>query len=596
MQINIELREKNFAAFEKRYGFRPSVDKDEDEKYEMSFSEDGGAVLSIKNVAAGKNLRLNSLYDPAYEARKWAQGRDIPDRKATLIILGFSTGVYLQELIKRFRADTSFFVYEPEEGLFSFVCAFVDITSLIEDARVYLAVTKEQKNRMADILISDLATNRPEITGITTPFYGNNEEYEHICSQIEALSIAQRNYKATRGRTALKSRIYAWKHMKNASFLPELTKRIPEGIPAIIASAGPSLLKNVQMLKQAKGHAFIICTDRAYPVLYENGIEPDALISVDAEKNPDFMKEASERDIPLIASYQLNPDSQKLFEGKIIYFDALRYEGALFGEKVGDCSGPDMGGNVAGAAFVVCKSLGINRIILVGQDLAFLDGKHHADKEEVGMPDYEKENIREIPGIYGEPVKSTIMWIKFRDYFSRQLAMHPEIELIDATEGGALIDGSKVMTLREAIDLYCNSDNGIKDILNGMPKGLSDEEINRSNEVRESWIKELKMIEKNATELEKLSNQLVDICKNGDIHTGEAAKKVMKLDQLKKQIGNMWMNYLLEEYWVEDMYSIPDKVIVVDNNEQGAMLFSRLADYYNKLQEDAGLLIDAFEA
>ncbi len=576
------LRKKNFDVFEKRYGIRPQIDNDEEEKYRIETAKNGEPVLYVNGALSTGDLRLNSSYSPSYEAEVWAKRQDVPTRRTTIALMGFSTGVYLRTLMDRFRPDTIFFVYEPDESLFSYICAFADFTDIISHIRIRLFVTEYQRKIMSSEMLSDLATFRPETRGIFTPFYADNEEFAHICHELESSMASGNDFQRERGRTALICRMYAWNHMDNAYMLPELKKNMRKNIPAVIVAAGPSLNKNVESLKKLKGHAFIICTDRALSVLNKHEIVPDVIISMDAEKSPDYLNVKVAQNAYLLCSYQTNIETQKLFDGKCIYFHALRYEKELIGEHVGDQI-PDHGGNVAGAAFVVCESLGIKKVILIGQDLAFTDGKHHADDKEEGNPDITRTIVE---GIDGNPVETNEMWISFRDFYEREINLHLDMDVIDATEGGAKIQGTRVVTLSEAISEVQNEEYDFSGIFNDLKKAQSKEEQLVTKERIKGWIRDLDMIAANGKELEVICGQLLKASKYHDINDDKYSKKKRKLGELKLQIHKKMVYSLMEDFWIRDLYSIPDLVLFLRTNEEAISVLESAEKFYKVLPED----------
>ncbi len=577
------LRKKNFDLFKARYSEELTVDPNEDEKYRMEEASDGEIVIFIRNALPKGDLRLNSIYDPSYEATRWAERQQILNRRTTILLMGISTSVYLRALLLKLRPDTQFFVYEPEESLFSYVCAFADMESIISHPRIRLYITGNQYKQMSDNIIHDMATFRPEAKGIVSPFYSENKFFNDMCEEMAIMMDSTKNYQQDRGRNALRCRMFAWNHMRNAFLLADLRKRIPEDIPCIIVAAGPSLRKNVEVLKQIKNHAFILCTDRALLVLDEYGIVPDAIISLDAEKSPDYMRAKIADNIPVICSYQLNIETQKLYYNRRIYYHALSYEYDLIGEKVEAQNGLDQGGNVAGGAFTVCDFLGIKTVILIGQDLAFLDGKHHADGKNDGVPQLD---VREIPGIDGKPVKSNDMWIGFKNFYERQIAIHPEMRVIDATEGGALIEGTEIMTLQEVADSVCTKDYDLRAIFDDLPFAENDEEYEDTLKVEEKWIEDLDMIVKNSEELALICRQLLRISKYQDIGDSAAEKKLVKMDKLREEIYMTRINSLMEEFWIQDLYSIPDYTFMVRNNEEAIPVFESAMKFFEHFPKD----------
>ncbi|MBE5859766.1 MAG: motility associated factor glycosyltransferase family protein [Butyrivibrio sp.] len=588
MQIKCsdEIYEKNKEAFLTRYKIVIPKCEGECAEYRIEKALNGEPVLYV-NADSSNGIRLNSAYNPTYEAVEWAKGREKQQRRTSVILCGLSTGVYLRALLNTFRADTSFFVYEPDEKLFGFICARIDISDLILNKRVYLFVTDYQKNRMIDVVHNDVIGNRPEVVGIITPFYSDNEFFANTCEQIGRLSVAFRNFKKTRGRNALRCRMYAWNHMKGNCFLSDFAKEFPDNSVAVIVSAGPSLNDNVDELKKLKGHAFLLSTDRALSTLKKHDILPDAAISVDAEKSADYLEYAFDNDIPVICSYQLNTATQRKAKGNLIFFDAISYEKKLFGDRASLGSGIDMGGNVAGGAYVVLKLLGVRSIILVGQDLAYKNGKHHADSIEDGMDGIEDINDGiEVAGVCGEVVRTTEMWIKYRDFFVRQIKQNPEIEVIDATEGGALIEGSKVMTLSEAADMFSRSQFRTKEEYRLLPNGVNDEYIEKANSTINEWINELEEIADLSGKLEIICKELLGMYKDNP-NAREIDEELGKIDTLRKRLYLLDMNNMLEEFWVEDMYSIPPRVMYMQTASEAKQVLEEAEKYYGKLKEDA---------
>ncbi|SDB60071.1 motility associated factor glycosyltransferase family protein [Butyrivibrio sp. INlla16] len=586
--LNDNLRERNFILFEARYGFRPSIDPMENEKYYMRLSLSGEPVLYIRGAAPYGDLRMISSYDPDYEAKKWAEKQKVINRKTSFAILGFSTGAYLKALTKVLRPDTMFYVFEPLEDLFAFVCGFVDLTIFLMNMRIRFFINENQRNHLSDLMINDAVSNRPEFYGVYTPFYGVNAEFDNICDEVGRVFEANKNYQNSYGRISFECRLYSWNHMRNSYFISDLIKLIPEGVPAIIVSAGPSLRKNVRALERVKNKAIIICTDRAISVLNEFGIVPDFITSLDPIKNPDYLDVEVSKNVPLICSHQVNIETQKRFSGKCIFYHALRYERYILGDKVLDDSGLDQGGNVAGGSFVLCKMLGIKTIILIGQDLAHLNGKHHADNvEEV---DDDLLPIKEIEGIDGSMVTSNDMWIAFKEFFERQIKMDSSIRVIDATEGGAKIYGTEIMTLSETIDTVCNKEYNIADIFVKLPKGQTDEEYKETVERERQYIKDLNSIAENAKEAEKICDQLLKVCKYQDIADPKYMKKLNKLDEYRAAIYDKTAYYLMEDFWIKDLYDIPDYTFMVRNNEEALPVFTNAVAFYHNLPKECDSL------
>ena len=252
-----------------------------------------------------------------------------------------------------------------------------------------------------------------------------------------------------------------------------------------------------------------------------------------------------------------------------------------------------MGGNVAGAAFVALRILDAKTIIFVGQDLAYSGGQHHADGIDDGMDGV--EDIIEIPGIDGTNVKSNTMWIKYRDYFVRQIKQNPDIRLIDATEGGALIEGSEIKTLRGTVDEICTCNNPSEFIFDDIPKALDDAGGKKASEILDGWMAELKETAVLAENLWKVCNELISLIKRKRIDSAAVIDELQKFGEFRRKLYKLDMNSLLEEFWVEDMYSVPARELYVRTDDEAIMTFEQAGKYYEQLVKDALSLGEEFD-
>ncbi len=244
-------------------------------------------------------------------------------------------------------------------------------------------------------------------------------------------------------------------------------------IPAIIVSAGPSLDKNITILKQAEGKAFIIAVDSALRALLDKGIKIDIAISVDPGKHKHPFEHERAGEIPFV--FKVNSPGFAVAENKNKIFFEDGYGFRYFSEILRAEAGAELGetktgGSVANNAFSLVADMGFKTIILVGQDLAYTEGKDHVagfvNKNELlrngGQP-----MLTEAVG--GGLVETDMQMSFYREWFEQRIAEFEDIRVIDATEGGALIKGSKIMDLSTAISENCvrefEFDKIISDIL-----------------------------------------------------------------------------------------------------------------------------------
>lgn len=225
---------------------------------------------------------------------------------------------------------------------------------------------------------------------------------------------------------------------------------------AIVVSTGPSLTKQLPLLKEYADKAIIICADSAYSILHKQGIKPDYVLSLEripltAELfNNDFGE--FDKDITFVVVSVTHPKTIEYLEkNNRKYMVVLRP--TLFPQylKLNNFGYLGIYHSVSNMSFELAVHLKVQNIILIGQDLAYSDtGKSHpeeyiyAKNEEVDFS--KKLNLPEITAYGGVgKVKTTSTWITFKQAFETQTTManlQCKISTFNCTEGGARIEGS----------------------------------------------------------------------------------------------------------------------------------------------------------
>ena len=263
--------------------------------------------------------------------------------------------------------------------------------------------------------------------------------------------------------------------IKESNYLTEFIGKVPADVPVIIVSAGPSLDKNIEDLKRAEKKAFIIATDTAVKSLIAHDVPYDVIITKDVKKSDTHLKNEKCHDKPIIADICSKNSILGTNKGRKIWNNTSNFMCriyAKYGLKYTSCM---LGMSVATDAFIVAELIGAKRIVLIGQDLAY-DGEYsHAGN--VANHKYDEINgIYEIEGIYGDKVKARGDWVDMLQWFEAEIAkVGSDVDVIDATEGGAKIHGTRVMKLSDVIEQYCNTDFDFENLLYNMPPTFSDE-------------------------------------------------------------------------------------------------------------------------
>jgi hypothetical protein len=235
------------------------------------------------------------------------------------------------------------------------------------------------------------------------------------------------------------------------------------GYPAIVVASGPSLEKNIDLVEKAQDKAVIIACDASLEALKAHGVRSDAIASIERDEptyRAFFKDKTFADDLVLFGPANLWPKTLAEYPGKMVLCHRLdRGDDALVEHYIGNIKfHGSIGYSCSNVALMYADYMGCSPIILIGQDLAYTDGKIHSDethiKEVEGENDTSTSDGIMVEDIYGNMIPSRIEYSIFKNWIESMIAMR-NIEVVDATEGGAKIQGSNIMTLKEAIDTYC---------------------------------------------------------------------------------------------------------------------------------------------
>jgi len=226
--------------------------------------------------------------------------------------------------------------------------------------------------------------------------------------------------------------------------------------PGVLVAAGPSLNKNMHLLKGLRDRALIISCDASFIPLMKNGIRPHLVTSLERTPGVDLFYGGIENfnGIYFVALPILMPEVIDSFKGR--HFVAYRgYSHFKWLEE--EKGSVIVGISVANLCFQILKSLGCDPIILIGQDLAYAeDGDTHVKGDIFGSrsEDIRKKPVIELEGNDGKTVRSEKAWEIMKYTYEADIAAYNGT-CINATEGGAKIGGTKIMPFKEVIDTHC---------------------------------------------------------------------------------------------------------------------------------------------
>ncbi|EGP2315422.1 motility associated factor glycosyltransferase family protein, partial [Campylobacter jejuni] len=216
------------------------------------------------------------------------------------------------------------------------------------------------------------------------------------------------------------------------SYKELLSKRKGISDTAIIVSTGPSLIKQLPLLKKYANKATIFCADSSYPILAKHGIKPDYVCMLERDEivaecfNNDFGE--FDKDIVFIVKSVTHPHTIKyLQKNNRAFILVSTYASFIQYLKLDYFGYFNMGFSVAHMNFLLTIHLKYKNIILIGQDLAYAkDGQTHSQgfiHANLHNGDYERDLDKFSTTAYGGngKVQSSEIWTLFRHNFEKDI-------------------------------------------------------------------------------------------------------------------------------------------------------------------------------
>jgi hypothetical protein len=237
-------------------------------------------------------------------------------------------------------------------------------------------------------------------------------------------------------------------------YVDELEKDF-QGKNAVIVAAGPSLDKNVELLKQPPERTIIVAVGTVFHKLLNLGISPDYVVFLDSQPHLYTQVEGLEQQqIPIICGSTACKKIVANYQGETYLVCQNGYDKAEEFAKERGYRTYDTGGSVVTIALDICLKLGCKNIAFVGLDLAYTDNRTHAsDTADLAVEDGEKREW--VLAADGGKIRASKLFIIYREWIERKVAgVQGTACVIDATEGGALKKGLKRLTLKETFEKW----------------------------------------------------------------------------------------------------------------------------------------------
>ncbi|EPS5657560.1 motility associated factor glycosyltransferase family protein [Campylobacter coli] len=456
-----ELFNKNIEALSNIL-LKESLKEIKSSKFELILGKDNLDInlkdTSIKNNGGGYNENL--LYqDPIKELQTMLNTyNDKYLLYPVLYFYGFGNGILFKALLQN-KNHQHIVVFEKDIEIIWIMFHILDFSHELQSARLMVLQTSS-----LDIeFFSNFCSSKPFFQFSRIYFLELMSHYyerfhEDILGLNKKLAENFKNSIVSYGNDPLDALqgieqfVYNLPQMiTHPSYKELLSKRKGISDTAIIVSTGPSLTKQLPLLKKYANKATIFCADSSYPILAKHGIKPDYVLSLERIPltseffNNDFGE--FDKDIVFVCAGVVHPKTIEYLKNKTFIITQKILAFPYYINLKNFCYAA-VGFSVAHMAYEFATHLSHKNIIFIGQDLAYAEDGFSHTKDYKNLDKHEGHFQRDKGKFqclaYGGDGKaeSSEVWTMFRFFLQDTISRNIISTTYNCTEGGARIEGT----------------------------------------------------------------------------------------------------------------------------------------------------------
>ena len=552
--------------------------------------QQGNDTINLNIIDKEKNYPIYET-QPLEEIEKRQKEFKKFQRYPALYFFGLGNGIFIKLLFAN-TSHKEIVVFEPNLEIIYIAFHIVDFSEEILNEKLKIILPQEMTYAKAlDIFLNPdtqlfIKTYQLHIYSNYYEKFFANEIINLNKLLIRAIKQIIDNY----GNDTIDTLIGIEHHIKN---IPQMLtnpyfkqlKNKKNSELAIIVATGPSLVKQLPLLKKIQDYVTIISVDASMPILQKWGIVPDFVTSLErVEATAKFFentsKEFQEKFITIHASLQHEKVLNNSYGKKILVMRPFHYNKFLKLSKYGYLG---IGMSAANMAYELAYFLGFKKIVLIGQDLAYSeDGTSHAKGHVYGEDEVKFKESDEYVTKYGGNglIRTSRVWNMFRNFFEKDIEYTKKegIETINSTEGGARIEGAIEMPFEEVAKKHIvkNKKKTIK-LKTSNEKVIKNELLKAHKKITEMFNygdKTQKQIEKVFLKVAKKCEQLENLNEKNEldkIDYNKLTKLSNEIDKIKTKIESKKLRILygdvIQSYLINKELDLA-KIIITDSNTE----------------------------
>ena len=440
-----------------------------------------------------KNKLLHNEINPLQEAIEIFNNAE--NTPVTIhIIYGLGLGYLFQYSANNSKGTV--ILYEPDLNILKLAFTLVDFSKDILKDNVY--ITNNQEDLEQIIYTKSNTKNTPLLLSTSGCRDLNEADFNNFTILLQR-TIGRFNldlqYTKERFFNLTKSLIYNIPTLINETPLTAI-RNLYNGKTAVVVSAGPTLDRNIETLKKYRNRFILITVGAAAKTLITNNLEPDFLCSIENYDSSKQLQGLDFSNVYLVTEPYSNATIRSLNFKHTFSHVSKNMPVNFIWQQLTDINIDEYAskGTVSYTALNTARILGCTKIILVGQDLAYIEGQCYSkdsaykdlkcelnkstNKYEIVAENFENYmnalsnltdiNLRKdaairrlkslndslyyVKGINGAMIPTESVYAAFIQPLTEFTQKYSEnIEYINTSLVGAQIDGFTNMSLEDAI-------------------------------------------------------------------------------------------------------------------------------------------------
>ncbi|ELW6769651.1 motility associated factor glycosyltransferase family protein [Campylobacter coli] len=402
-------------------------------------------------------------------------------------IYGIGNALLIKNLAKHYK---HLFVFESEIELFILALSTIDLSEELCSGKIYLVDIEEERVDIQLLILFDMK-DMFEYLSLYEMFVNNvycKKFYEDIWHKADEL--CEKNIKVVirNLNSSLCIGFECYSHLlqnipsmlESIPFQRILSERKNKFDNAIVVSAGPSLTKQLPLLKAYQDKAVIFCADGALSMLEKEGIVPDYVTNLDYSDWPIkfFQNKENLKQSIIALECATHPNVVRSLNAENCMI-VLRNKALYQRFNLNDFGYIDTGTHVSHFSYTLALALGFKNIIMIGQDLAFDEkGNSHSKGFALGERIDHTLNLPtlQVPAYAGKgEVLTHITWNDYRIKLEYLFACNDQkAKFYNATEGGARINFTEELSFKECCEKLLTKEKPKFELPKSLTKNRSD--------------------------------------------------------------------------------------------------------------------------